>query len=94
MTKGPRELVVAQLVTAGFTPAQASSLVGEWTTMLRPELMTIFSLMAKAIYDRVEHGAPLTYETTLQELRRIRQMYQGAQEPQELQGVDVSKVYF
>jgi hypothetical protein len=62
MPVGPREIVFRALTAEGrFTQAEAYSLLGQWVTLLRPQLLEVIDLVAQRVVTLVrEEGHPLT----------------------------------
>ena len=65
MTAGPRELFKRALMRAGFTEEESEALLGQWLTLLRPELQHLLDTVAHATFQAVQEGQPLTSATAL-----------------------------
>ena len=66
MTKGPKEILRKSLREAGFNKYQGADLVSGWTGVLWLKLVCLFNDMVLAIWEDMEGGHPIHYETTLQ----------------------------
>lgn len=70
MTQGPRDLLRQALTAAGFTEAEADSLLGQWNREIRPSLLQLLKVISQATKTAIDEGASLTSETLCKEFRR------------------------
>lgn len=70
MTQGPRDLMRQALTAAGFTEAEADSLLGQWNKEIRPNMLNLLKVISEATKTAVENGADLTSQTLCVQFRR------------------------